>query len=784
MRKTFCILCLAAFLAGCAYFNTFYNARVYYNKGYEVVKKDKEGKADSNAKTHFQKSIEKSFTLVRDYPKSKYVDDALLLMGKSYYYREEYARAERKFFELPLNFPGSELVPEARLWHAKTKLAVEEYGDAESEFLELLKQDLPRAIRGEASYFLGNLYSKNKSYRKAIEALQVAATDGDEEFEAKALFSIGANYDSLGQYSDAAKAFKEAADANPSLELAFESQFRYGQMLKLTGREQEAIQLFEKLLSVERNRNRAPDMRLEIAECLARTGDFQGAVISYDDITREFPKSIHSAKAFYYLGRMYEQEKNDLDRALDNFTRAKSQSSRSVYSDSAEAKARDIMRYRALRQVVERGLRGEKGELRLELKEEEKDTLSFDRLYAMMDSSQNDSGRIQVLVRVGGQAFCDSILREPERIEYDRKFRRDLQPDDKPLVEWYEWYRDGRMPAEDDLLTEFNKLQRRLKSLEKADLAENPELKSFKVEELDKNLLLLGELYLFRFKQADSAMAQYDRIISLFPGSPYTPQALYNQAHIHLKLKSDSAAALAVYEGLVRDYPGTRHANAALRSMGRFGDQQALDSLSLALSEAEDMLFTGRDAEKAYRKYQEIYERNPSSRIAARAIYAMAWISENRLDRQEQAFALYDSLQRIFPESAFAVQSQIKVQRYKEEIEKQASRSASPDSAAVSFVPPDSLQADSLQADSLQAGLNEQKSDTTGITLPGSEPPGQRVPVRQRIQGDEPRERPLPEKPPREDRILPPGEAQPLPGEGEADSQNTGEPSGQPVQHQ
>jgi len=771
-KQTLAFIPLAALLAGCAYFNTFYNARVYYNKGYEVVKKDKEGKADSNAKANFQKSIEKSFNLVRDYPKSKYVDDALLLMGKSYYYREEYARAERKFYELPLNFPASELVPEARLWHAKTKLAAEDYEAAESEFLQLMEQDLQRGIRGEASYFLGNLYSKNKSYQKAIEALRVAVEDGDEEFRAKALFSIGANYDSLGSYAEAAVAFKEAAEANPSIELEFESRFRYGQMLKLTGREQEAIKLFEKLLSVDQNRNRAPDMRLEISDCLARTGDFQGAVISYDDITREFPKSIHSTKAFYFLGRLYEEDRNDLDRALDNFTRARSQSSRSAYSDSAESKARDIMRYRALSQVVEKGLKGERGELRLELKEEEKDTLSFDRLYAMMDSSQNDSGKIQVLVRVGGQAFCDSILREPERIEYDRKFKRDQpNPDEKPLVDWYQWYKDGRMPAEDDLLSEFNKLQRRLKSLEKTELAENPELKSFKVEELDKNLFLLGELYLFRFKQADSALAQYRLILDRFPKSAYAPQALYNEAYIFSGLKSDSAAARAVHEKLVQDYPGTRHANAALRSMGRFGDQQVLDSLSLAIAEAENLLFGLQDAAEAFKRYQEIYQQDPHSGLAPKAIYSMAWISENRLDRPEQAFMLYDSLQRIFPESAFALQSQKKVQRYKEEIQKQASRSAMPDSAAVSPVP-----ADSLQPDSLQAGLNELKKDTTVIALPGKEPADPRRPARQRLKEDDSREQAVPARPAEDERVPRPDDAQPPPGETESIPPESNEP--------
>jgi len=767
MKKHFYVLtAVAAVLAGCAYFNTFYNASVYFNKGYEVVKKDKEGKADSNAKANFQKSIEKSFTLVRDYPKSKYVDDALLLMGKSYYYREEYARAERKFFELAMNFPGSEMVPEARLWHAKTQLAMEEYEAAETEFLELLEQDLPRVIRGEASYFLGNLYSKNKSYGKAIEALKVTVEDGDEEFRAKSLFSIGANYDSLGSYSEAAEAFRKVAEANPSIELEFESRFRYGQMLKLTGKEQEAIQLFEKLLSVEQNKNRAPDMRLEIADCLARTGDFQGAVISYDDITREFPRSIHSTKAYYFLGKLYEEDRNDLDRAFDNFTRAKGQSSRSVYSDSAESKARDILRYRALSQVVEKGLKGERGELLLELKEEEKkDTLSFDRLYAMMDSSQNDSGKIQVLVRVGGQAFCDSILREPERIEYDRKFKRD-QPDpgEKPLVEWYEWFKNGRMPAEDDLLTEFNKLQRRLKSLEKAELAENPELKSFRLEELDKNLFLLGELYLFRFNQADSAMEQYRRILDRFPQSPYAPQALYNQAYILSRLKSDSAAAKAVYERLIRDYQGTRHANSALRSLGRFGYQAVLDSLSLAFSEAEDMLLEVKDAEQAFRRYQEIYQQDPHSRLAPKAIYSMAWISENRMNRPEQAFSLYDSLQRAFPESAFALESQKKVLLYREEMQKQAKQSEMPDSLAATPATADSLKPDSLKPDSLKAGLMDQKTDSTGIVEPGLRSENQRPPARQRQQGDEPRERPVPAKPAEQAPVMQPGEEQPPPG--------------------
>ena len=43
------------------------------------------------------------------------VDDALLMVGKAYFYQADYARAERKFQELIDTYPKSALLPQARM---------------------------------------------------------------------------------------------------------------------------------------------------------------------------------------------------------------------------------------------------------------------------------------------------------------------------------------------------------------------------------------------------------------------------------------------------------------------------------------------------------------------------------------------------------------------------------------------------------------------------------------------------------------------------------------------
>jgi outer membrane protein assembly factor BamD (BamD/ComL family) len=83
----------------CAYFNSLYNAR----KKFREAEKENRQAIEENNRPQTQKynsAIESAARLLQNYPDSKWADDALLLMGKSYYRIQQYNRAERKFEEL------------------------------------------------------------------------------------------------------------------------------------------------------------------------------------------------------------------------------------------------------------------------------------------------------------------------------------------------------------------------------------------------------------------------------------------------------------------------------------------------------------------------------------------------------------------------------------------------------------------------------------------------------------------------------------------------------------
>ena len=148
---------------GCAYFNTYYNAKRYYNKAYHETVRNRTGKPSSKEKTNYEKAIEKSLKLIQYYPKSKYVDDALFILGKSYFYTQEYHKARRKFLELKVNYPESKFTLDNQLWLARSDLEMEQFFDAEQTLNNLLTQNISSKMTGEIYYYLGKLNEKRKN---------------------------------------------------------------------------------------------------------------------------------------------------------------------------------------------------------------------------------------------------------------------------------------------------------------------------------------------------------------------------------------------------------------------------------------------------------------------------------------------------------------------------------------------------------------------------------------------------------------------------------------------
>ena len=104
----------------CAYFNTFYNAEQYFKKA-EKIRLEKAGESiPISAIDDYSKVIEKSKRVIDDFPYSDYKMDALLLIGKSHFHRQEYRLAAATFQQFDDEF-GVEFPFESGFWKAMVK---------------------------------------------------------------------------------------------------------------------------------------------------------------------------------------------------------------------------------------------------------------------------------------------------------------------------------------------------------------------------------------------------------------------------------------------------------------------------------------------------------------------------------------------------------------------------------------------------------------------------------------------------------------------------------------
>ena len=195
-----CALVIGAGLgAGCAYFNTLYNAKRIYSEAQDTPRA-KDGTVSRAEEDKYDEVILKCETLIQTYPTSKYVDDAILLIGKCLYEKEEYDDALVKFAELEENYPDSKLNKEGRLYAARCHIAK---GDDEKAVpvLEAAIGDKPKKASDEELYLLGTALLRTDNDDDAIRYFEILADKHpNSPFRVNADLEAAKVYSERGEY--------------------------------------------------------------------------------------------------------------------------------------------------------------------------------------------------------------------------------------------------------------------------------------------------------------------------------------------------------------------------------------------------------------------------------------------------------------------------------------------------------------------------------------------------------------------------------------------------------
>ena len=325
-----------------AYYNTYYNATRSLEEGERALLNtttpvDRSrlvelfptgGAGGSN--TTFDLAISKSAELLRQRPDSKWADDALLVIGKAYFYERNFAGAEQKFRETIAAAGVADdrrLADEARFWLGRTLAAADRYDEGVLALREALQQpDGNRYWQARMHLALGELNARAGRW----DAATVDLRDGldairDADLGARAALLLGQVEEAAGRYDAAADAYELALDRRPAYEIAFAAEINRGLVLGLdAGRAPDGLAVLDGMARDDKNFQRRAEVALAQARVLAaadRPDDAEARfrTILYDP---DLAGQAQRGEAHYRLAEFYRDVRGDYVTAAAHFDTA------------------------------------------------------------------------------------------------------------------------------------------------------------------------------------------------------------------------------------------------------------------------------------------------------------------------------------------------------------------------------------------------------------------------------------------------------------------------------
>ncbi len=329
--RHFILLLLAIFaITGCkssfksnfrdfnAYYNTYYNAKKSYNRGLE---KSLEQERTYNTlqpiriyetpkgagSTDFNNAIEKGASVLRKFDDTKWVDNALEIIGKSYYFRSEYFSAIQKFEELSVNTKDVELQQRSIYWKGRVLLELEAYNDGIqflNEQLSLNDGEWKSKLEWQVKVVLAEHYIATENWVIALDLLNesVGKIPGRANNE-RGYFLIGQINERLSNPAAAFEAYDQVGRYYSNYDLQFEARKKKAEVARDLGDIDEAIKVFANMVRDDKNTDFISELNLELGKSEQLKGNSEKARDIFISILQDpINKPDNKTKALTYYG--------------------------------------------------------------------------------------------------------------------------------------------------------------------------------------------------------------------------------------------------------------------------------------------------------------------------------------------------------------------------------------------------------------------------------------------------------------------------------------------------
>ncbi len=695
------VLC-ALILAGCsdtsfvgkrvdnftAYYNTFYNAQRSFDEGVEQVAERQQSEpvnmnryinlfltgddGRSGGDGPFATAIEKSADVLREHPTSKWVDESLMLIGKSYYFQQNYVGAEQKFEEV--QDLSTELRDEARFWLVRTLVSANRLLEAEEVSTAVLGAEDTSTWTAQTWLARGESLVRQARWGDAAQALSTGLSgDLPRELGARTAYLLGQVRETLDDPSGAQSAYRRAVNASNEYELTYAAKLSAVRVRGLNGEPEAAIDELRDMERDDKNFERLAALQVLRGRLLDEADRTEEAQTLLRDVLYGEPpaQSTVRGRAHYAMGELYRDAYEDFSRAAAHFdtastsleqvvttrepvlltpsaiTNSASISERfSVVSNRAERVSR-LDSLLALGQLSPDSLQArllEIQEARLaeqEVQQERRSQQETARRFNTRTVTANRTNGQTAIAASGSGSFL--LYDNPTRVQEGRRsFQR--QWGNRPRVD--NWRRSAAIEQQQIQTTDPDPTEAQEGGVPVAgagpedavgtqvliDVSEIPQTPDEQAAMRSDRALARYELATALFLNAshpDSAAVWYERVITDDADKPVAQQAIYALAEVRRSQDRD-AEARERYIQLIREYPNSSYAQRARQRLGRAPIEVAdSNAVAEATYAAAYRAWQGSRIDSARSEMARVARVYAESHVAPRAVLALATMSLN-----------------------------------------------------------------------------------------------------------------------------------------------------------
>jgi TonB family protein len=637
-----------------AYYNTFYNAQNLFKKAEEKIEDQIRSQTLKTerpiriyptpvnaAEQDLDKVIQKGAQILREHSDSKWADNALLLIGESYFYQQKYFSAEQKFREIYNASPDPRMRQFAVFWNGRVMLEMERYREGIEYINDRLNDtslEWTDQSKQPAKAVLSELYTAEEMYTEAVSSLRDAPPYlDDRDTRGRAYFLLGQLLDKQEQWHQAFAAFG-LVPQTAEYELVYWADRKRAEMARKVGQPDLAYEILEDMRKDDKNLDRLPSIWYELGRTEQERDNVTEAKEYFHRVLRRNSRQFQTdevtkSKAYYSLGMLYQTMEQNFSLAAAYYDSAATKrldpEERPDWYN-AETKAEAFGAYDRLSNNIQRmdsllwlgNLPEAKFDSVLAVVRQQKREALQQRLEDQQQQANTlvNVSETEQQTTTGSQDSESGFLNINDRAKVAnsaQQFR--ALWGNRPLVD--QWRRREAIQASGAISDAENGgrtagqsgQDQTFEGAVTVDISEVPFSEEAQVSMRHKKAEAtyeLGNVFFISLELYDSAAVRYQQVIAESRDSLLVPQAMFSLSEVQLA-QQDTARALNTARKLLEQYPQSDFAQRVVRryEWANLGQAVATESSEVdeALQQYRD-LSTGMDGlqEEEYQARAEV----------------------------------------------------------------------------------------------------------------------------------------------------------------------------------